>query len=273
MPPPTPTAAVRPAPNPELIKDLPLLGTRQRIARGFQQGWNDAIENWGGARSRSVLGDTLTNNHPYSYYQDSPAVGLGHTAGRVAGDFMGNGTISTFVWNGSMPDIVSTQSRNLVGKEGLGKTIPTVASFGALLAANTLSNNINPLNVSEMGRARGYSASNPSVEDPRQTENLGMEIVDKYLGRTGRLLPWEQFHEERPEVDYETYSNYQDYMKSKGFLGIAKGTWDGVEGPELRLLGGRITPLGALGAAAVVAGAIAGRRALRPQVPQAPAPY
>ena len=90
-----------------------------------------------------------------------------------------------------------------------------------------------------------------------------MTVQRGLLGRTGRLLPWEQFRQERPDVDYETYAKYQDYLKDQGILGIAKGTLDGVDGAEARIVGYRVTPMGAIAAGSVLGGAALLAKTLR----------
>ena len=101
-----------------------------------------------------------------------------------------------------------------------------------------------------------------------------LEIGSKYiLGRTGGLLPYNQFKQERPDVSKGEYNAYKAFKYDKGLdlditdgdftlpTGILKGTTDGIHGPEIQFLG-RSLPLTttALPFAAAVAGTALGAR-------------
>ena len=46
----------------------------------------------------------------------------------------------------------------------------------------------------------------PSEEDPSKTNNVLGEVAAKYiLGRTGNLLPWDEFKKVRPDVSKDEY--------------------------------------------------------------------
>jgi len=77
------------------------------------------------------------------------------------------------------------------------------------------------------------------------------------FGRTGRVLPWEEFTAERPDVSYDDYKAYTAYQFDKGPLGIGlvRGTTRNLEGePEAALMGFRVP----LSAATATAGALGG---------------
>jgi hypothetical protein len=128
-----------------------------------------------------------------------------------------------------------------------------------------MSGNYNPLNLMEGGRAAGYQAVTPTDEDLTKSENpvLDMALYRGMFGRSGKLLPWEQFHQERPDVAFEDFDAYKQYLREPGFLGLAKATGEGIDGPEARVMGYRVTPLGVLSAAGVLGGAIAAGRLAR----------
>ena len=77
-----------------------------------------------------------------------------------------------------------------------------------------------------------------------------MEVGAKYiLGRTGNLLPYDEFSKHRPDVsrgDYNAYKAFK-YKKDGDFdlsdgdftvpTGVIKGTMDGIHGPEIQFLG------------------------------------
>lgn len=104
--------------------------------------------------------------------------------------------------------------------------------------------------LTPFGGAEGYKAANPSQEDPTKTNNVIMEIADKYIaGKTGNLLPYSEFVKVRPDVSPEEYRAYQMFkydneVDLNPFDGdivlptaIAKYTNEGVHGPEVQFMG------------------------------------
>ena len=101
------------------------------------------------------------------------------------------------------------------------------------------------------GGMEGYTAAIPSEEDPTKTANVIAEIGAKYIvGRTGNLLPWEQFKEVRPDVSKEEYQAYKAFKYDKSMdlnpldgdvnllpMGLLKATADGIHGAEVQFLG------------------------------------
>ena len=133
--------------------------------------------------------------------------------------------------------------------------------------------------LNPFGGSGGYSAVIPSDEDPSKTENVIGEVAAKYiLGKTGNLLPYDEFSQARPDVSRGEYNAYKafKYDKEGDFnifddgkvtlpTGVIKATTDGIHGPEVQFLG-RSLPLTTtlipyLGA---VAGGVAGVRTKRP---------
>jgi len=135
--------------------------------------------------------------------------------------------------------------------------------------------------MSPFGGAEGYKAAIPDEDDPTKTKNVIGEIGLKYLmGRTGQLLPYEEFKKVRPDVSREEYNRYQafkydkreDYNPLDGDITIGAGalkfTDEGIHGPEVQFLGrglpvttGVVPYLGAL--AGGVAGAKYGSKSKR----------
>ena len=126
--------------------------------------------------------------------------------------------------------------------------------------------------LTPFGGAEGYKAALPSEEDPTKTSNVIGEVGLKYImGRTGQLLPYNEFRQVRPDVSREEYNKYQafkydkseDYDLSDGDFSIGagalRGTTDGIHGAELQFLG-RSLPLTTAGIpyAAALAGGVAG---------------
>ena len=85
-------------------------------------------------------------------------------------------------------------------------------------------------------RQPGYKAVVPDEEDPTKSANLLAEGIDRYfLGRSGQLLPYDEFVKERPDVSRAEYNQYKQYLF--GNKGVVKATMDGVQGPEVTFMG------------------------------------
>lgn len=133
--------------------------------------------------------------------------------------------------------------------------------------------------LNPLGGSGGYAAAVPSSEDPAKTENAVLEVAAKYiLGKTGNLLPYEEFSKHRPDVDRGDYNRYKAFKYDKDTdlnvfddgkvtlpTGVAKFTMEGIHGPELQFLGRSLpattTLVPFLGA---LAGGVAGVRTKRP---------
>lgn len=225
--------------------------------------------------------------------------GLGEAAlfrlGAFAGDIVGNG-IRQNLWNIHPAEV----TEKLVGKFTLGDKargypqaeayhfvddpsrtpikvkgsaeaalLSALGGFAGVEALNIGSGNYDPLNWQEGGRAKGFGALTAEEGgDPRVPTNPISDVVQRhFFGRKGRVLPWEEFTLERPDVSYEQYKKYRDWQYGKTdddliddlTLGTAKFTREGLNGsPEFNMMGVSITPLGA---AAAVGAALAARKA------------
>ena len=101
------------------------------------------------------------------------------------------------------------------------------------------------------GGMEGYTAAIPSEDDPTKTANVLAEIGAKYIvGRTGNLLPYDEFSKVRPDVSQEEYNRYKAFKYDKSMdldprdgnvnllpLGLLKATTDGIHGAEVQFLG------------------------------------
>lgn len=116
------------------------------------------------------------------------------------------------------------------------------------------------LAVGNFGRQPGYTAAVPSEADPTQTADPVLEAGSRFfLGRTGSLLPYEEFAKERPDVSRGEYEEYKAYLF--GNKSPIKATFDGIQGPEVTFMGKSIPILtGVLPAVAAVAGTAYGVR-------------
>ena len=128
--------------------------------------------------------------------------------------------------------------------------------------------------MSPFGGAEGYKAALPSDDDPTKSSNVLGEVGLKYLmGRTGQLLPYEEFKKVRPDVSRDEYKRYQafkydkreDYNPLDGDLTIGAGalkfTDEGIHGPEVQFLGrGLPVTTGIVPYTAALAGGLAGAK-------------
>ena len=139
------------------------------------------------------------------------------------------------------------------------------------LAINTGIGLMNPF-----GGQEGYYAVVPSEEDPNKTSNALLEVGSKYiLGRTGNLLPWEEFKQVRPDVSKDEYMRYKAFKFDKDMDvnpfddglanplpgGVVKYNNDGIHGAEVQFLG-RSLPLstGILPTAMAIGGSALGAK-------------
>ena len=104
--------------------------------------------------------------------------------------------------------------------------------------------------LTPFGGAEGYKAALPSEDDPTKTSNVVGEVALKYfMGRTGDLLPYNEFKKVRPDVSRGEYKKYQAFKYDKRedwnpldgdvtlAAGAVKATTEGIHGPEIQFLG------------------------------------
>jgi len=114
--------------------------------------------------------------------------------------------------------------------------------------------------VGNAGRQPGYKAVIPSEADPTvSADPLGEAASRFFLGRSGSLLPYDEFVKERPDVSRSEYEAYKSYLFGNALP--IKATLEGIQGPEVTFLG-KSLPLatGILPAAAAAIGAGMGIR-------------
>ncbi len=132
--------------------------------------------------------------------------------------------------------------------------------------------------MTPFGGAEGYEAAVPSAADKSKTDNVIAEIGAKYiLGRTGHLLPYDEFRKVRPDVSKGEYNRYKAFKYDKEVdldptdgditlpAGVMKLTTEGIHGPEMQFLG-RSMPLTTAGIpfATALAGTAMGARRGKP---------
>jgi len=123
--------------------------------------------------------------------------------------------------------------------------------------------------MTPFGGYEGYEAVLPSQDDPSKTSNVIGEVAAKYImGRTGNLLPYDEFQKVRPDVSKGEYNAYKAFKFDKKTdlnpfddgqmtlpTGIIKTNDDGIHGAEVQFLG-RSLPVNT--ALIPFAGAVAG---------------
>lgn len=143
----------------------------------------------------------------------------------------------------------------------------------AIPAGIAVNNSLGLLNP--FGGYEGYEAVVPDQEDKTKTANVLAEVGVKYLlGRTGNLLPWDEFKQVRPDVSKDEYMRYKAFKFDKNMdfnplddgqvtlpVGVGKFTDEGIHGPEVQFMG-RSLPVttGLLPTAAAIAGTTLGAR-------------
>lgn len=130
---------------------------------------------------------------------------------------------------------------------------PAIALAAAAMGIG--SGNVGNFSTDGGFRKPGYQAVASSTDDPTKTENLPLALVGPLTGGSNRLLPWDAFHAERPDITREKYDNYRKYLRGETeetpeadfslLGGMIRGTSENLDGEaELQMVGGRITPTG-----------------------------
>lgn len=212
------------------------------------------------------VGEVSTKGRP-----DLAAV---QTAGLVTGDLMSDG-LRNIWWFLNAPQALTTlavlQAVNMggndfflrgPGRRGTDFRDAAGIEYGTLLknpklrfAAAAPAWMAMSAAVGSGARLPGYSAAVPSEEDRTKTADPVAEVLSRFfLGRSGSLLPYEEFVKERPDVSRAEYDAYKQYLF--GDRSPLKFTTEGIHGPEVTFLG-KSVPIatGVLPALAGVVGA------------------
>lgn len=197
------------------------------------------------------------------------AQGAGVAAGDIASDGLRN------IWwfinaPQALANLVADETVQREGYKILGRqNDPIIKNRATRMAATLPAVLATSFGIGNVMREEGYKAVLPSEGDPRQSENAIAEAGSRYfLGRTGGLLPYNEFVKERPDVSKEEYYKYKTYLHNKqldlnpldgdfNVGGVVKGTVDGIHGPEVSFLGKSIPALTGL---VPIATAVAGSR-------------
>jgi len=218
--------------------------------------------------ARRGFDNTITQGKPFLKPTPEATQGLpleqraGYAVGALAGD-VATDSSRGFVWRWNHPLAMSGGIGNKAGElAGLSPTGVALMGYSATALMDATTGNVNWGNLEESGRPAGYQAIYANPEDPTQTTRPAEEFLTRYfVGRTGKMMPWEQFHAERPDVTPEEYIAHKKYQQSEGTLGVLKGTWNGIDGPEAQFMGYRVPLSAALQTGGALAGAVAASKA------------
>ena len=160
----------------------------------------------------------------------------GAVLGTIAADIAGDGMRNIW-WFINAPQALTQVATQQAIATGAGKTVQPLIEAAPLRMAATLPAVLGiSMGMGQYGRAPGFKAAVPSEEDPRQTDDVVSEALTRYfLGRSGRLLPYDEFVKERPDVSPEEYRQYKNYLFSN--QGVLKATDEGILGPEVAFMG------------------------------------
>lgn len=194
-------------------------------------------------------------------------------AGVAANDFVTDG-LRNIWWFLNAPQAITTvamlhgmhsagekfKGANPKQAEAIGEGVPLITRRAPRMAALAPAWIAMSMGVGNFGRTPGYKATLPSEEDPRETTDPIGETLNRYfLGRSGALLPYDEFVKERPDVSKDEYDAYKSYLFGNGMP--IKATLEGIQGPEVTFMGKSI-PL-ATGVLPAVAAVIGARRGMK----------
>lgn len=151
-------------------------------------------------------------------------------------------------------------AKNNAAVSGLDPREPVLRNRSVRMAAAAPAWIAASMGIGNFMRQPGYKATLPDQDDPTQTTNMAGELANRYfLGRSGSLLPYDEFVKERPDVSRSEYNAYKNYLfANKSPL---KGTMDGISGPEINFMGKSI-PL-ATGLLPIAASVVGARRGIK----------
>jgi hypothetical protein len=172
-------------------------------------------------------------------------------AGRLTGDILLDSTRSQW-WRYNATEAVGRIGFDKMA--GGSKIGGALSGFAGIQSMGQTSGAFDATNIGQGFRPKGFEAAFPSDKSLTVPENPVKEIIGRYvMGKGGRMLPYDQFAQERPDISQEKYDKYASYLKAKpdampagtfdlGGFGVLKGTSEGINGPEVRFLGVPTTP-------------------------------
>jgi hypothetical protein len=192
-----------------------------------------------------------------------PSLAATQAAGVIAGDLTTDGLRNAW-WFLNAPQalsvlatlsVIHSQGQQFREEAGLLNQGPLIRSRRMRMAATAPAWIGMSAAIGNAVRQPGYGAVIPAEGDRTKSENPVLEGLSRFfLGRTGNLLPYEDFVKERPDVSRGEYERYKQYLfESDAPL---KATLEGINGPEVTFMGKSIpVATGLLPAVAGVVGA------------------
>lgn len=247
------------------IEGMPLGGyTERELADYSEARANDArLQRY--TVERGMVPDGLGTERPVG---DSSRAALAQAAGAATADFVSDGARNIW-WFLNAPQALasiavlqglSTTAPELKAEAGVSSRVPWIKNRNLRMAATVPAWIGTSLAIGNATRLPGYKAAVPSEADPTQAVDPVSEGISRYfLGRSGSLLPYDEFVKERPDVSRSEYEAYKAYLFGSSMP--VKATLDGIHGPEVSFMGKSIpVATGLLPAVAAVVGARAGVR-------------
>lgn len=241
----------------QVLESVPLGGYTQQELEQFRQ----ARANDEQLRRNTVeIGLLPVADYKEVPIGDSNRAALTQAAGVVAADVATDG-LRNIWWFLNAPQAIAQiavmNALHTAGKEykATDERVPLIKNRNLRLAATVPAVLGMSLAVGNASRQPGYKAALPSEVDPKQTvDPLGEFATRYFLGRSGGLLPYDEFVQERPDVSRSEYEQYKNYLFGNSMP--LKATLDGIQGPEVTFMGKSIPiATGVLPAVAAVMGA------------------
>jgi hypothetical protein len=266
--------------TPDWIRNLPLGGYSAERTQALQ----DIHESDPEVADRSYRRGFMPNPEPGTIGEVEIGASnrrkLAQMAGMATGDLLGKQGLQHLWWlinaAPAVASVAQLQSIHRAGEEigDDGRWIkgyhnnaaqtpiesPLLKSHGMRMAATIPAWMAINFATGAFGRQPGFGASVPSEMDPREATNPVAETLSRvFLNRGGKMLPYDEFVQERPDVSKGEYEAYKAYQYGNPWP--LKATADGINGPEINFLGKSIPLL--TGILPAVAGVVAARHGAR----------
>ena len=171
---------------------------------------------------------------------DGVSQAAAQAAGVAAADFVGDGARNIW-WFLNAPQAIA-QVATFAGLHGAGDGIAP-AEYGPILkrgahrfAAALPATIAVSFGIGSAMRQPGYGAAVPDEDLRTKAADPITELGARYfLGKSGNLLPYDQFKLERPDVSEEEYQDYKRFLHAN--KSPLKATLEGINGPEVNFMG------------------------------------
>ena len=220
-----------------------------------------------------TYGSTFKKATDYVKHAAKQSTNVGKATTVAAGainDFLTNQTRQDWWHYTNVPRMAGTVAGKVVNNLGMGGTLAGAALVAGAPYLNQILSTGGSLNVKEGLRPKGYKSLAPASleKDPtgRTPVSAPVDLSLRYLtGRTGDLLPYQEFKQDRPDILPSQYVNYRRYTQKRSkpgdlvtidpetgsFVtaqGIVRGSVEGLAGdPEIRIIGRPVTASSAAG--------------------------